>query len=215
MRCSLPAVNPASSHDSLALANVGAAQTLQARAARDTLLAQWLRDAAAGNAQAFEKFYDTTFGHAQSLARRMLNRSDLDDVLADAYLQCWREAARFDAARGSAVTWLLTIVRSRALDLLRRRRASVEADAAELPADLPTEQSGPHELLCAIEAGTALHHALSTLSAQERWLLALAYFRELTHTQICSQTGLPLGTVKSVILRAQGKLRQYLSGNPL
>jgi RNA polymerase sigma-70 factor, ECF subfamily len=193
---------------------MAAAETpaLDVRHERDAALAVLLHEAATGNADAFEKFYDGTFGYAQALARRMLNRSDLDDVLAEAYLQVWREAARFDSARGSAVSWLLTIVRSRALDLLRRRRSMPEADGQELPADLPTEQSGPHEVLCAIQAGSALHHALSTLAAQERWLLALAYFRELTHAQISAQTGLPLGTVKSVILRAQGKLRQCLSG---
>jgi RNA polymerase sigma-70 factor (ECF subfamily) len=178
-----------------------------ARAARDLRLAALLRQAAAGNSEAFEAFYDATFGYAQAMARRLLRGADLDDALAEAYWQVWREAVRFDENRGSPVTWLLTIVRSRALDLLRQRHAEIDAVAAEEPAD----GRNPHDLLCAMQAGTRLHAALALLSAQERWLLGLAYFRELPHSKISQQTGLPLGTVKSAILRAQGKLRDMLA----
>jgi RNA polymerase sigma-70 factor (ECF subfamily) len=181
------------------------------RAARDRELAGWLRAAAAGDHAAFERFYDATLGYAHSLARRMLRPADLEDLLADAYFQAWREAPRFDAERGSPVTWLLTLVRSRCLDLLRHQRASpeVETDDAvhdERPSPLP----GPDELLHATESGTRLHAALAALSAHERWVLGLAYWRELTHREICEVTALPLGTVKSLILRAQAKLREQL-----
>lgn len=181
------------------------------RAARDAQLCALVGQAATGDAQAFERFYDATVGYAQALARRMLAAHDLDDVLAEAYFQAWREANRFDAARGSPVTWLLTIVRSRALDLLRRHRASHECEAPESLAEPAADVPGPQELLASVEAGCALHAALAALSPQERWLLGLAYFRELTHAQISLATGLPLGTVKSSILRAQGKLRQLIA----
>lgn len=91
-----------------------------ARAERDQRLAGWLTQAAAGDAQAFERFYDATVAYAHTLARRLLREADVDDVLAETYFQCWREAPRFDAGRGSAVTWLLTRVRSRAIDLRRQ-----------------------------------------------------------------------------------------------
>ncbi len=180
------------------------------RQVRDERLCAWLERAARGDAQAFERFYDATVGYAQALARRMLAAHDLDDALSEAYFQAWREAPRFDAGRGSPVTWLLTIVRSRALDLLRRQRATHECEACETLEERATDTPGPHELLASLQAGCALHAALSALSAQERWLLGLAYFRELTHAQIALVTGLPLGTVKSSILRAQGKLRQLM-----
>jgi RNA polymerase sigma-70 factor, ECF subfamily len=182
------------------------------RAGRDTLLAQLLANAAAGQTTAFEAFYDATLGYARALARRMVKAADLDDLLADAYFQAWREAARFDAARGSAMTWLLTLVRSRALDLLRRQRASheVEADVDSLP-EATSEAPGPDELLVGTQTGTRLHAALAQLSPNERWVLGLAYYAELTHRDICEQTGLPLGTVKSLILRAQNKLRDRLT----
>lgn len=182
------------------------------RVRRDAVLAGLLGEVAAGQATAFEAFYDATLGYARALARRMVKPTDLDDLLADAYFQAWREAARFDAERGSAVTWLLTLVRSRALDLLRRQRASheVEADADTLP-ETASESPGPEDLLDGTQAGTRLHAALAQLSHNERWVLGLACYAELTHREIGEQTGLPLGTVKSLILRAQAKLRDQLS----
>jgi RNA polymerase sigma-70 factor, ECF subfamily len=185
--------------------------TEAARAERDSALAALLQQAAGGSVSAFEAFYDQTLGYAHALARRMLRSSgDLDDVLAAAYFQVWRELHRFDAQRGSAVTWLLTIVRSRALDALRHARVSDEHASAEEASDLASDEPGPDELLQTTQAGARLEIALAGLHPQERWVLALAYYRELSHSQIASVTGLPLGTVKSLILRSQIKLRELL-----
>lgn len=183
-----------------------------ARGERDRALAALLQQAAGGNASAFETFYDQTLGYAQALARRMLRGSaDLDDVLASAYFQVWRELKRFNAGRGSAVTWLLTIVRSRALDALRERRSSGHHEAGdEEAADVQSDAPGPDELLQSTEAGARLRTLVADLNAQERWVLGLAYFREMSHSEISTLTGLPLGTVKSLILRSQTKLREML-----
>jgi len=181
------------------------------RSARDLRLAALLQQAAAGRADAFEAFYDATVAYAQTLARRLVRGAELDDVLAESYFQVWREAQRFDAGRGSAVSWLLTIVRSRALDALRRQGALSEPQPDDGAAETPSPDPGPADLLAAMQSGTRLHAALAALSAQERWLLGLAYFRELTHSQISRETGLPLGSVKSAILRAQVKLRRSLA----
>lgn len=182
-----------------------------ARAERDRELAIWLRAAAGGDHAAFERFYDATLAYAHAVARRMLRPADLEDLLADAYFQAWREAPRFDAERGSPVTWLLTLVRSRCLDLLRHRRASPEVESEDGSHDeRPSHEPGPDQWLEAVESGTRLHEALAALSAHERWVLGLAYWRELTHREICEVTALPLGTVKSLILRAQTKLREQL-----
>ena len=186
-------------------------QAAAARAERDSKLAGLLAEAATGNTRAFAAFYDATVGYAQALARRMVRPADLDDLLSEAFFQAWREVARFDVARGSAVTWLLTMVRSRALDMLRRQRASPEVES---PEDLPETSGGlpgPDELLAGTETQSRLHAALAELSRNERWVLGLAYYRELSHREICEQTGLALGTVKSLILRAQAKLREQLA----
>jgi RNA polymerase sigma-70 factor (ECF subfamily) len=178
--------------------------------ARDAELAACLHEVAAGSGAAFERFYDKTVAYAQALARRLLSGTEVDDVLSEAYLQVWRDAARFDAARGSAVTWLLTIVRSRALDALRRHRAAPDHEPLAPDAEIAHEAPGPEALLQSVESASSVHAALARLSEQERWLLGLAYFRDLSHGQISAATGLPLGTVKSSINRAQAKLREWM-----
>jgi RNA polymerase sigma-70 factor, ECF subfamily len=180
------------------------------RRIRDTHLNGLLAQAAQGNATAFEAFYDATMAHAQALARRMLPPSDVEDILADAFFQAWREATRFDPLRGGPVTWLLTIVRSRALDWLRHRRASPEVDVGDEMPDIAANAPGPDTLLAHAQSDSRLQAALVSLSANERWVLGLAYYREMAHSAIAECTGLPLGTVKSLILRAQHKLREQL-----
>jgi RNA polymerase sigma-70 factor, ECF subfamily len=178
------------------------------RAQRDAQLAALLARAARGDQSAFSAFYDGTIGYAQALARRMLNAADLEDVLAEAYLQVWRKAGSFDAQRGSAVTWLLLILRSRALDLLRKPREE-QLDEEQTP-ELPATDAGPPDLLETTQANAALHAALAQLNAKERWALSLAYYRDMSHAEIATATGMPLGTIKSLINRAQEKLRALL-----
>ncbi len=201
-----------------------------ARRERDVRLAALLAAAAAGDASAFEAFYETTFAYARTVARRLMrNNAEIEDLLADCYFEAWRTAPRFDAARGSPVTWLLTLVRCRGLDALRAAAARPDrgepakhanparADDAGHAAGAGAEGLGttpeaddPAELLWRREAGTELHAALATLTAPERWVLGLAYLRELSHAEIARCTGMPLGTVKSHLQRAQGRLRARL-----
>jgi RNA polymerase sigma-70 factor (ECF subfamily) len=190
-----------------------AALELQRRQ-RDQRLAQLIARSAGGDAVAFEAFYDACVVHARTLARRILRDANIDDVLSDAFFQAWREAARFDVARGSAMAWLLTIVRTRALDCLRQRPPRAGPGDEELP-DAASDEPGPLDLLARAQAGSRLQCALTELSKQERWLLSLAYYRDLTHAQIATATELPLGTVKSCLLRAQHKLRGLLDEGTL
>jgi RNA polymerase sigma-70 factor (ECF subfamily) len=177
-------------------------------------LAALLAAAAAGDARAFENFYNLTVRHAGAVVRRIVGDNHLEDVLSDTYFQAWREASRFNAQRGSARAWLITIARSRALDRLRQESlrhgglsGAPEQDARE---DEDRHQPGPEDLLAGIEARSQLHAAVARLSANERWVLGLAYFRDLNHSEIAALTGLPLGTVKSLISRSQHKLRDAL-----
>mgnify|MGYP002624399958 FL=1 len=179
------------------------------RSQRDAELAALLAQAATGDAAAFETFYERTIGHARALARRLVPAADVDDALAEAFLDAWRRAASYDACRSSPVSWLLMLVHSRAIDLRRRRPRDALDEAAVDHAAGP--EAEPAQRLWQTESGQRLHAALARLSAPERWVLGLAYFRDLSHREIARSTGLPLGTVKSLILRAQGKLRAELS----
>jgi RNA polymerase sigma-70 factor, ECF subfamily len=183
---------------------------------RDEQLAALLKAAAGGDARAFENFYTATVRHALAVVRRVAGDTHAEDILADCYFQAWRNAARFDAQRGSALTWLLTMARSRALDRIRQEvlrhggMTGAPAFDADAQAGEPGRDPGPDQLLESVQACTRLHAALAQLSANERWTLGLAYFRDHTHSEIAALTGLPLGTVKSLISRAQHKLREAL-----
>jgi RNA polymerase sigma-70 factor, ECF subfamily len=186
------------------------------RLERDQRLAQWLAAAAGGDSTAFERFYDGSFALARSVARRVLRGQPpeaVDDLLADAYFEAWRNAARFDATRGTALTWLLTLVRSRAIDALRAiaSHPSVGGSGDDPEAEVLDTAPDVLEQLWQRQTHARLAAALAELSAPERWVLGLAYWRELSQTEIAQATGLPLGTVKSHALRAQAKLRAALA----
>ena len=187
---------------------------LATNAARDERLANLLRAAAGGDGRAFEAFYDGTVRYAMAVVRRLVGDALAEDVVSDCFFQAWRNANRFDAERGSALTWLLTMARSRALDRMRQEtlRHGGQAGAPAFDADETQAGSGPgpDQLLESVETCSRLHTALSKLSANERWVLSLAYFREHSQSEIATLTGLPLGTVKSLINRAQHKLREVL-----
>jgi RNA polymerase sigma-70 factor (ECF subfamily) len=192
-----------------AMANADDAPSTAGGPRRDAELARLLACSAAGDVQAFERYYDGCVVYARALARRFVRDAEIADVLAESFFQAWREAPRFDVSRGAARSWLLTIVRSRALDLLRQRRGAAATGAVAAP-DTPSDEPGPGDLLAQAQAGTRLHQALLELSSQERWVLGLAYYREMAHAEIAAATRLPLGTVKSLIHRAQRKLRARL-----
>src|SRR6185369_5481191 len=158
-------------------------------------LAGLLRAAAGGDGGAFESFYSSTARYAMAVVRRIAGDVHAEDVLSDCYFQAWRNAKQFDSARGSALAWLLTMARSRALDRLRQEtlRHGGLSGAPEFDPDSgePGQDAGPQQLLESVEAGSRVHAALSQLSPNERWVLGLAYFREHTQTEIASLTGLP------------------------
>jgi RNA polymerase sigma factor (sigma-70 family) len=166
-----------------------------------------------GDEQALASFYDQTLGKAYALAQRIVRQTEAaEEVLEDAYFQAWREAGRYDAARGNPLAWLLTIVRSRALDWLRRRDdAQTYGDPLEFEARIGADEMGPEEILAAVERSSAVHAALLELSPQARQLVALAFFRGMTHEEIAACSNMPLGTVKTVIHRACAKMRERLT----
>jgi RNA polymerase sigma-70 factor, ECF subfamily len=189
----------------------------RADVARVGELAVLVAAAAKGDAKSFEAFYERTVHYASAIARRIVGNNHLEDVLSEAYFQAWRDAARFDGSRGNAMAWIVTIARTRALDRIRQENirhgglsGAPDAEAQDIEDDTTP---GPDTLLEQIQAASALHVALRTLSANERWCLSLAYYRDLSHQEIASLTGLPLGTVKSLINRSQQKIRELLTGS--
>lgn len=165
-----------------------------------------------GDQSALEAFYDGTISRVYGLAMRIVGVSQTaEEVAADVYFQVWREAGRYDSERAAPMTWVLTICRSRALDALRRQdRAELQADPE--PHELTFEENGPLDLLLAVERKSGLYEALAELSALQRQLVALAFFRGLTHQEIADYSGIALGTVKTHIRKALIILQRAIQG---
>lgn len=160
---------------------------------------------------ALADFHDATLSRTYGIALRITrNPADAEEAAMDAYLQVWRDASSYRPELGSPLGWLLTIVRSRALDRLRRRdRAESHPEPDMLAADaLSTDD--PDELLHASARNGVLHRALAGLPALQRQLVGLAFLRDLSHGEIAELTALPLGTVKSHLRRALQRLRHDL-----
>ncbi len=166
-----------------------------------------------GDEAALARFYDLTLGRVHALALRITQRADLaEDVCVETYWQAWREAARFDTTRGEPLAWLMMMTRSRALDTLRRLGSTPPcADPDTLLDGLPCLAPLPLDQLISAECAGALDRALTQLTPVQRQLVALAFYRDLSHQEISDATGLALGTVKSHIKRAQDTLRRVLS----
>ena len=158
----------------------------------------------AGDAGAVEavhaQYGSTIFGY---LLHTLRDRSAAEDVFQQVVTEMWRRGAQYDARRGSLVTWALTIARSRAVDELRRRRPEPFD-----PADLPERSvAPPHD---AEIDRWRMAHLLGRLPAEERGLLELRFYHELTQSEIADRTGLPMGTIKSRMVRGLERLRAFL-----
>jgi RNA polymerase sigma-70 factor (ECF subfamily) len=151
-----------------------------------------------GELAALEELYDRYKTMAYSIAYRITNDATLaEDVVQDAFLGAWRNAARYLEGRGSVKTWLLSIVHHRAIDAIRRRRPTSELP--EIDAGLPDALTLPDiwgEVSTNLDA-ESVRQALVALSDVQREALELAYFGGLTQQEIAERTGTPLGTVKS------------------
>ena len=161
--------------------------------------------------QALAQLYEMTVDRAYSLAHAMTgNDADAEEIVCDLYLQVWQRAEQYDEQRGSVSAWLLINCRSLALDLLRRRKAHRSKQDKFGLQGLVEEAPLIEDLLNCLQEGTAVHKALTELSEIQRKLIALAFFKDMSHPEIASATDLPLGTVKSHIRRGLLKLRQLL-----
>lgn len=180
----------------------------------DATLAALIAGVVERDQRALEQLYDATAARVHGLVLRIVQRPALaEEVVEDTFWQVWRQAPRFDAARGRPVTWLLAMARSRAIDTLRREDRFRHD---ELPEEGQLEDADsappPQDLLDAARGADALHAALSALDARARQLVSLAFFRGLTHEEIADQERMPLGSVKSVIRRSLQQLRRALEG---
>lgn len=176
-----------------------------------------VRAMAQGYEAAATALYDRTSAVLFGLAVRITGeRADAEEVVVETFAQAWREAARFDATKGSVIAWLTIMTRSRALDVVRaRQRRDRATESAGHEPDQPVAMSQPEPLadvaLEHAERAHAVTHALGSLPGPQREAIELAFFEGLTHPEVADRLREPLGTVKTRIRLGMQKLRDALA----
>lgn len=166
--------------------------------------------------QALRELYDLTSSKLFGVALRVAGKRDwAEDALQEAYLNIWRIAGDYRVALSPPMAWMGVIVRSRALDFLRRRTSERADTVQELDDYINDTVAGdspdPMDTTQASEQAWALHECLRKLEAKQREVVSLAYLRDLSHGELAEQLKLPLGTVKTWIRRGLEQLRGCMS----
>ena len=150
-----------------------------------------------------------------SLALQVVgDRETAEEVVEDVFYQVWENAATYRPEQAKITTWMTSITRYRAIDVLRKRRSRPEKDSLEWaevsPSAVPRSDDGPEELADLLLQQQRVRLAVTSLSPDQQAVLSLAYFQGLSHSQIAEQLNQPLGTVKTRIRLAMQRLRELL-----
>jgi RNA polymerase sigma-70 factor, ECF subfamily len=168
-----------------------------------------LRDRAA-----FERLYRATSAHLFSVSLRVLrDEGRADEVLQEAYVSIWQKAASYQPEVATPMTWMINIVRNRAIDALRASRKERDStiELNEEAMDVAADASGdPHALFDESLVKTRINECMLALAPAQRQALALAYYRGMVHTEIAESLNAPLGTVKSWVRRGLDQLKSCL-----
>jgi len=185
---------------------------LEPRAMRESAWKEYVGRAAGADQSGLAALYDESSSLVYSVALRMLgHREDAEEVTLDVYTQVWRTAASYDPSRGTVAAWLVTQARSRAIDRMRARGSRREREQPMVKFfDLEVDAPSPEQESEAGQRRRRLLAALATLAPEQREVIQLAFFSDLTHGELASQLGQPLGTVKSRIRLGMIKLREQL-----
>jgi RNA polymerase sigma factor (sigma-70 family) len=162
---------------------------------------------AQGDKQAFSQLYKATSKQLYAVSLKMLIRRELaEDALQEAYVRIWHNASEYRTGKGTVLTWMVSIVRYRALDILRYHKIRKEDELVESESfDLDTSEkiSDSEQLL--------LDKCLQQLDLQQRQAIYLAYFNGCSHQEVVKHLNNPLGTIKSWIRRGLMSLQSCLT----
>jgi len=179
-------------------------------------LRSWLQAAARHDRTAFRSLYDASSPRLYGLALRILGRRELaEEVLQESFVAIWHHAGEYESALSAPMTWMTTIVRNRAFDLLRRNRHDVALDADAMDRHAAEALDGlsmtpPATLQMSGEA-QALADCMAALEEKHRQVVGMAFFHDLSHSDVAQKLALPLGTVKTWIRRSLVRLHACLS----
>lgn len=178
--------------------------------------ADLIKRVARGDRDAFAAIYDRYSRPLFSIALRVLNDSrEAEDIVHDVFISLWNKAGDFEADRGTAFGWCVTLTRNRAIDRVRARKRRGELLTQSAPADLGYDENQADnvdsgDMLWQKEKAIVVREALENLPPEQRSALQLAYFSGLTQQEIAARLREPLGTVKARIRRGLLRLRELL-----
>ena len=189
----------------------GAAPGERASSGAGDDLTHLLRRVAARDAAAFAALYKQTSAKLYGVVARILNRSDIAaDVLQEAYVRVWEKAGEFDPVKGSAIAWMATIARNRALDEVRRVRPASLEDQPE-SFEPAADEVDPLAKRERSEGLARLIDCLQGLDEEKRAIVLLAYYRGSSREALAKRFGRPVATIKTWLHRSLAQLRDCLS----
>ena len=177
-------------------------------------LRAWLHGAAHRDRMAFRSLYEASSPRLYGLALRILGRRELaEEVVQESFVAIWHHASEYESALSAPMTWMTTIVRNRAFDLLRRTRNDADTDTIDHAAleSLADVSLSPADKLQMSSEAQALADCMGTLEEKHREVVGMAFFHDLSHSDVAQKLALPLGTVKTWIRRSLVRLHSCLS----
>lgn len=178
-------------------------------------LQAWLRAAALQDAEAFRALYEATSARLYGFALRILVKPELaEEALQDGFVAIWHHAGSYQSQLAAPMTWMTTIVRNKAFDVLRAggngADISLEPFDSEVVEALRDPDATPIEALAISREAKALAYCMSALEGVHRQVVGLAFFHDLSHSEVAQRMALPIGTVKTWIRRSLGRLKTCL-----
>ncbi|CAN5901798.1 sigma-70 family RNA polymerase sigma factor [soil metagenome] len=179
----------------------------------------WLAAVVRKDAVAFRALYDATSPKLFGFVLRIVNKRELaEEVLQESFVNIWNNAGSYQASLAAPMTWMTTIVRNRAFDLLRKLNngqlhdVAIDAETfdSEIMSALESADATPAQALELSQDAKALASCMSRLEGLHRQAMALAFYHDLSHSEVAQQMNLPMGTVKTWIRRGLDKLRTCL-----
>lgn len=169
---------------------------------------------ARSDVKAFEQIYSKTSAQVYAVALKMLSKPELaEEATQEAFVRIWYNASQYSEGKGTVLTWIISIVRYRALDILRYRKVRKEEGVDDIEAVrgfASGETSSSTEDQTKTES-TRLNHCLNELDNLQRQAIHLAYFNGCSHNEVVEHMEKPLGTIKSWIRRGMKALERCLS----
>ena len=161
-----------------------------------------------GDRSAFSALFEHFAPRVKAYMQRLGASPELAEELAqETLIAVWRKAAAFDPVKAAPSTWIFTIARNLRIDAARRAR---RAETADDPSDAPAPEPTPEALAAAAESEVRVQGALASLPAEQAEVVRLSFFSDKPHSEIAETLNLPLGTVKSRLRLAFGRLRELL-----